>query len=43
MQPNDTSPMAIDEPNALKVEQESSNKLQDQPTVHQKPWLVTLT
>jgi histone deacetylase 1/2 len=42
MQPNDTSPMAIDEPNALKVEQESSNKLQDQPTGRQKPWFTWL-
>nr|WJZ57296.1 histone deacetylase 20 [Paspalum vaginatum] len=35
--PNDASPMAIDEPSALKVEQESSNKLQDQQAMHQKP------
>ncbi|CAN6216479.1 unnamed protein product [Urochloa humidicola] len=35
--PNDASPMAIDEPGAQKVETESSNKLQDQPTMHQKP------
>nr|CAB3470734.1 unnamed protein product [Digitaria exilis] len=35
--PNDASPMAIEEPGAQKVETESSNKLQDQPTMHQKP------
>jgi len=35
--PNDTSPMAIDEPGAPKVETEISNKLQDQPTMNQKP------
>jgi histone deacetylase 1/2 len=35
--PNDASPMAIDEQGAQKVETESSNKLQEQPTMHQKP------
>uniref|UniRef100_A0A0E0E377 histone deacetylase n=1 Tax=Oryza meridionalis TaxID=40149 RepID=A0A0E0E377_9ORYZ len=35
--PTDASAMAIDEPGSLKVEPDNSNKLQDQPSVHQKP------
>ncbi|TVU08005.1 hypothetical protein EJB05_41387 [Eragrostis curvula] len=35
--PNDTSSMAVDEPGALKVDTESSNKSQDQPMTYQKP------
>uniref|UniRef100_A0A0E0PZJ8 Histone deacetylase n=1 Tax=Oryza rufipogon TaxID=4529 RepID=A0A0E0PZJ8_ORYRU len=34
--PTDASAMAIDEPGSLKVEPDNSNKLQDQPSVHQK-------
>lgn len=37
LQPTDASAMAIDEPGSLKVEPDNSNKLQDQPSVHQKP------